>query len=213
MARKKRMADGVITMRADELKTCKIYRGKKIYFGQGRPPLGHIGFITALAHRTKYSKSIILRSLAGHSRAGPRNPLDERIRRSTNQHSLEELKKFANEAYIVASGILVKQGRTEDSLFDERMPSLDRITRCIEVIKVAIENNNSPRTAPNGGYWEMKNIPKMSTRNIKEPIEKVSREALLDAIANACSIDGTFLQKKQKDIAMELRRQMELTES
>ena len=210
MARKRRMDDGVIRLRANELRDARLFRGIPIHFGRGRPPRGQIGFVEALSQRTGYSRTIIMRVLGARSRSGPRRPATERVREELTRLTKPQLAQVIQSLYQTATKRLEDNRDSRgDPLLDERLDLNQRLKRLIEVL--SLPGTGFPKQPePTGGYWNAPAPIRPPSPSLPSlPTSDLALEALLDALAGALSVPNTITDDETRRVVLILRRRLE----
>lgn len=170
-----RVPKDVIVRCASELQTAKSYRGVPIHFGRGRPPTGQIGFISALAKRTGYSRHIIHRVLAGQPRAGSVPPPEEQ-RRLMGRMSKVLLAETIQRLFQVLGP------HADPAIWDERQPARERLDRLVDACRTVTAH---PAPLPKDPL----HLPATRNRPPQDPVT-ITRSALLDASEAALALQA-----------------------
>lgn len=217
MARTRRLVDAVILRCAQELRATGSFRGRVIHVGRGRPRPGQIGFIDALARRTGYSRTIIMRVLGGRSRAGPRKTVGERGTTLIQTMKRTDLETAIQRLFQVA---VDRVGIAGDPLYDERAPAEMRLARLVEILSTPRAGQQASQTSPHrepepsGGYWRASPAEGAAGRTARPPsvpVAMMAREAALDALA-ALETTAGAVPEHMRTAVLSLRRQLEGTD-
>lgn len=205
MARPVRVSSDVVRMRAEEIRTAGVFRGRTVHFGS-RPPAGAIAFTQAVASRLGCSVSLVKRVLGGRARSGPRRPASERALALAQELPVDQVREALEALISAVSHDSTSAAESALAVFaNERLAMSDRLAPLLALMTAKATHRKVAQTErAEGSLWTS------NTRQIPAPTkspEKVVRDYLVEAL-DASLATPNALGVRAHELAQELAAEL-----